>query len=436
MAEPPDYDAISPYTLAGVTSLLNVGNEPRIDKEAAKGYLSKLQGEGKKYSDQYDDATARRQAEVDRAKSILEQTTNSLKAQRSDPWRANLPLLALASGLLSPTKTGTFGEGLGYGLGAYGPALARDRASDENYFKTLGDLGVQSAALGEAPIKDEQKLRQAQILQNTQNERQAEVAALRISGKLSPVAQLALDLKEGRITKEEHDAAFKKLTNVADAKDTALIQEHKNAVAAGYKGTLLDFVSEKAKSQAAGKEQGELGTQAAIALPAAIANSEQSLKKIGELKGHPGIANAVGNIQSYLPAMPGTDKADFLATLENIKGRNFLQAFESLKGAGAITDIEGKKATDAIANLGVHQSKKQFLATLDELEGIIKAGQERARTKAAAAAPNPSGTAKPAAPSVVTKPAFTPPEGGTHIGNTPDGKPVFKMPDGTQVVPQ
>jgi hypothetical protein len=44
--------------------------------------------------------------------------------------------------------------------------------------------------------------------------------------------------------------------------------------------------------------------------------------------------------------------------------------------------MEGKKATDAIARLGKRQSEEDFLKAVNELQGIVRQGKERAMKKA------------------------------------------------------
>ncbi|WP_305986469.1 hypothetical protein [Roseibium sp. MMSF_3544] len=76
-------------------------------------------------------------------------------------------------------------------------------------------------------------------------------------------------------------------------------------------------------------------------------------------------------------ALPGTDSANFLARLEQLKGKAFLQAFETLKGGGQITEREGLAAQNAIARLQTSQSDEEFKAALEELRQIVMTARAR-----------------------------------------------------------
>tara|TARA_R110000868_G_scaffold86238_1_gene241944 strand:+ start:1691 stop:3169 length:1479 start_codon:yes stop_codon:yes gene_type:complete len=111
-------------------------------------------------------------------------------------------------------------------------------------------------------------------------------------------------------------------------------------------------------------------------------------------KEHPGLESSIGvkswgGILENLPynvggPIPGTDAADFTASLAQVTGKQFLQAFETLKGGGQITEIEGTKATEALANLSNSQSEKQFrkalLAFRYEVGELVKIAKKRAST--------------------------------------------------------
>ena len=84
---------------------------------------------------------------------------------------------------------------------------------------------------------------------------------------------------------------------------------------------------------------------------------------------------------------PGSDSADFLARLEQLKGKAFLQAFESLKGGGQITEREGIAAQNAIARLQTSQSDEEFKAALVDLKAIVE--NAKARVTGAGVQPAP-----------------------------------------------
>jgi hypothetical protein len=164
-------------------------------------------------------------------------------------------------------------------------------------------------------------------------------------------------------------------------------------------------VAGKAAAQKAGEAQGESQAK----LTDAITNSDYALATVDKIKNHPGRAWGTGG-SSALWSPPGTSKKDFDVLLDQAKGQTFLQAFNSLRGGGAITEEEGKKATAALARLDQAQTEESFLAAIDELEVMLRKGQENARRKAQGLTPlsAPPGTAPdalpgPSAPGTVRK---------------------------------
>lgn len=120
----------------------------------------------------------------------------------------------------------------------------------------------------------------------------------------------------------------------------------------------------------------------------AVAGAQDTIGKIDALLAHPGLSDAVGlkgwgglSMALGKPAVAGTDAADFVARLDEIKGGAFLQAFESLKGGGQITEVEGKKATDAITRMRTAQSEKEFRQAANEFRGVVERGMQRAQAR-------------------------------------------------------
>lgn len=138
-----------------------------------------------------------------------------------------------------------------------------------------------------------------------------------------------------------------------------------------------------AQAKAGGTETGKTTAEAKMNLPQTIATAEQSIKQIDDLIKHPAFESSVG--MTMLPGarfIEGTPQADFTARLDQLKGGAFLQAFQSLKGGGQITEVEGKKATDAITRMNKSQSESEFKTAAKEYQDIVKAGIQRAKTKA------------------------------------------------------
>lgn len=129
------------------------------------------------------------------------------------------------------------------------------------------------------------------------------------------------------------------------------------------------------------KARGEATGAAEVALPQVIANGNQILKTLNDLEKHPGKDSSVG-MYSMLPVIPGTERANFKATMEQLQGQNFLQAYQTLRGGGAITDIEGKKGENAQARMQTAQTKEAFNAALKDFKDVVQSGILRASAKA------------------------------------------------------
>lgn len=134
------------------------------------------------------------------------------------------------------------------------------------------------------------------------------------------------------------------------------------------------------------EERGKAKGLAQVNLPNVVANAEQTLKIIQDIKNDPYRARGTG-FSSILNSVPATGGFDFAQKVEQLKGKAFLEAFQALKGGGAITEIEGKKAENAIARLNVAQSEPSFLQALNDLEEVVTAGIGRAKQRAGAPAP-------------------------------------------------
>lgn len=96
-----------------------------------------------------------------------------------------------------------------------------------------------------------------------------------------------------------------------------------------------------------------------------------ALGTIAELKAAPGLGKAVG-LSSMFPTLPGSDAANFEATLDTFKAQTFLPMVQSMKGMGALSDAEGKKLTDAVGALSTKMSETEFNRSLNRIEGQLR----------------------------------------------------------------
>ncbi len=135
--------------------------------------------------------------------------------------------------------------------------------------------------------------------------------------------------------------------------------------------TILD-PGAKAELQQQGRSSGKIQGEARGNLPSIRNNAELMLKTIGDIKGHPGTAGAVGDLQGRQPdwMLTGDEKAAN-QFIKQAQGQTFLQAYEALKGGGVITEIEGLKGEQALARLNRAQSDDDFNRALSDLESVV-----------------------------------------------------------------
>jgi hypothetical protein len=183
------------------------------------------------------------------------------------------------------------------------------------------------------------------------------------------------------------------------------------------RGQDLQFNPELQTTIAQAKEYGQtLGKNRALAeaaLPGAIQTADESIRLIDEMVGkapvkdksgkvikkgtapHPGFSSYVG--ATAFPGarfVEGSPTASFEIRQKQIEGKAFLEAFQALKGGGSITEKEGEKGTQAIMRMNKASSEREYIAAARELQGILRAGSDRARAKAgggATAAPSGGG---------------------------------------------
>lgn len=164
-----------------------------------------------------------------------------------------------------------------------------------------------------------------------------------------------------------------------------IIKDRSSGANIGYEKK--DVAGERAQ-QAIGTAQGE----AAVNLPGVVANAEQSLAIIKDLKDDPNRQWATGKT-SALNVLPGTGGYDYKQKVNQLKGKAFLEAYSGLKGTGAISEIEGVKAEQAVARLDTAQTEEGFMQALNDLEDVVTKGIARAKQKAAGGGgiPSPQG---------------------------------------------
>lgn len=137
-----------------------------------------------------------------------------------------------------------------------------------------------------------------------------------------------------------------------------------------------------------------------------IASFDTMLGTLDRLGKHPGLSRSVG-ITGAFPTMPGSDSANFQASLDTFQSQAFLPMVAQLKGMGALSDAEGKKLTQAVGELSPKMGEKAFRESVARITDDMQAARSRV-----------SGTAQPAGKTV------------TRTG-TVNGKKVVQYSDGS-----
>jgi hypothetical protein len=184
---------------------------------------------------------------------------------------------------------------------------------------------------------------------------------------------IPLQMPDGSTVQVPRDVAIK-----------ALLQQ----MAGGGNGTLGRAQSPAA--QAADIETAKAGAAANAQLPQVLADAQQARDLIQVIKKNPEGPKRTGAL-SLLPAIPGTSGASFDAEHNQLQGKLFMQAYNGLRGGGQITEVEGRKATEAIGRLSRAQTWHDYNKALDDLDGVLGAGMQRAQQQPGRLQPQSNG---------------------------------------------
>jgi hypothetical protein len=173
---------------------------------------------------------------------------------------------------------------------------------------------------------------------------------------------------------------------------------HQQALAAGFdEGTpeYRQFMATRgsglvAEAKAIGEQKG-----AAIAgAPADIAQADETLGYINEVRNHPGLGMGTG-LTSLGNRVPGTSGYDFQNRVDQLLSGGFLTAIDQLRGMGSLSNAEGQTATQAISRMDTATSEAEFLAALSDYEGVVKKGRDRAASRIKAPEETPAPLSQP-----------------------------------------
>lgn len=256
--------------------------------------------------------------------------------------------------------------------------------------------GLDMSAYGpeSAPVMARAAITAAQGLQQSQNDKQFQITLATLQNTMQQQA-IQNKIAQDQLTLAQKNASPEHAAAVANA----------DAIA---------------KAQAAAK----------LSLPQTVATGNGMLDTLGQLlpqtdaKGND-VPNkgldeqfataGIGPVQipygQMTGAIPNTEKANFAATLAQVKGDAFLQAFNQLRGGGQISDVEGEKATQAYAQIATSTTKEAFIAHVKTFMGVVRAAVERAKAQAA----DPTQAATDAAASTMPSPP------GAATGKTSQG---------------
>lgn len=151
-----------------------------------------------------------------------------------------------------------------------------------------------------------------------------------------------------------------------------------------------------AGERAAGTVQGRVAGQAGMDAGPAAAEAQRIALQIDDLKSHPGLDEIFGKTLGIIPnqwgpTVPGSNKANAMARIEQMSGNAFLNGRTLLKGGGAITDFESQKAEAAFARLSTAQSKEEFLSGLADFQAALEAGVRKLQQQSTSLPGQPPG---------------------------------------------
>ena len=101
-------------------------------------------------------------------------------------------------------------------------------------------------------------------------------------------------------------------------------------------------------------------------------------KAITDLKNAPGLSDAVG-LSGVFPAIPGTEKADAIAQIENLGSRAAIETINEMRAqsksggaVGQVSEAEWPKLEAGLANLNRKQSYNQYVKALNKFQAQVR----------------------------------------------------------------
>ena len=314
------------------------------------------------------------------ARKALSDARAKLLARKYDRTSA---LLAIATGLTRPTKTGGF-SGFAESLGNMGAALQEPvkQKRDFEREKIQDLLGIDTSMYGLDQKTAESAIKLAQIrARMTQLSRKPSAIQIwDLYQSLSPEkrVQLLETMRNPNVTYKENEGVMTRLDpRAATHPDVPGITEKTPMTTLDKEAAAQSTLAEAKES---GKTIGEKTSTAQYNLPDVENSANYLVDTLGKLRDHPGMPWAVGAVQ--VPAIWGSKVADFQALLKQVGGQQFLKAYDTLRGTGQITEVEGQQGKEAIARMQTAQSEKAFISAANEFIDHVKRSVELARIHA------------------------------------------------------
>lgn len=152
-------------------------------------------------------------------------------------------------------------------------------------------------------------------------------------------------------------------------------------VPAAYKGLVAQGLSSTGQAS-------DLKSDALTSAQQLLSTFDSSSGVLGTPLG--GARQAVGGT-SVLPIIPGTQAADFVKNIDNLKSLLSLDNVRYLKGQGAVSDAERQLLADSATQLSRTQSEGQFKKTLQGIIDTLGKAQATANKSGSSQGITPSG---------------------------------------------
>ena len=382
--EVPD-SAVVPTALA-----YTLGGDPGVrNPELAERYRNEYKTRGEKFALDYEDVMSKRQAEVENAKRILDETAAALRAGHTGegPGQMNLPLLQMAAGFFKPTRSGNFGEEFGNALSGLAGGIGNQRMRDDEFNRGMADLTLKRSSFEQEPLKDRAALLKAQQLQQEKGQQAIETAQIK-SGAAGAGAGTS--------------AEYKTYLSVKQASSDP---------------NFPDFDTWRARREGEREYQKISAREAAEAkanLPQLEAQAEQfknQINKILDPANRKYLAGLIGSVDGIFPASWRMDpKAqDMISALSTLEAMTFGQSVATMKGLGALSNMEGQKIDKIMGDLkNKRGTLPVYIANLEQMRDstsrfAVEVGKKKSEwgmapkeePRAGAPAPAPGGAATP-----------------------------------------